>query len=74
MTDRPLRPTGSSLWLRWPEFGYGLRRAKTDDAEEFHRVEVVAWRGARGERNWPGELMADPRFAFQPPTFDGKAA
>jgi replicative DNA helicase len=22
--ERPIRPTGSSLWLRWPEFGYGL--------------------------------------------------
>jgi hypothetical protein len=74
MTDRPVRPTGSSLWLRWPEFGYGLRRAKTDDAHEFRRVEFVAWRGARGERDWPSELIADPRFAFQIPTFDGRAA
>jgi hypothetical protein len=74
MTDRPIRPTGSSLWLRWPEFGYGLRRAKTDDAQEFHRVEFLPWRGARGERNWPRELMGDPRFAFQPAPFSGAAA
>lgn len=74
MTDRPVRPTGSSLWLRWPEFGMGLRRAKTDDAMEFRRVEVVPWRGARGERDWPQELIADPAFAFQIPTFDGRAA
>lgn len=74
MTDRPVRPTGSSLWLRWPEFGMGLRRAKTDDAEEFRRVELQPWRGARGERDWPQELIADPAFAFQIPTFDGKAA
>jgi replicative DNA helicase len=74
MTDRPVRPTGSSLWLRWPEFGMGLRRAKTDDAQEFRRVEVVPWRGARGERDWPTELIADARFAFQPPTFSGRAA
>jgi replicative DNA helicase len=74
MTDRPVRPTGSSLWLRWPEFGYGLRRAKTDDAEEFRRVELIAWRGARGERMWPEELMADSRFAFQPSPFAGVAA
>ena len=74
LTDRPLRPTGSSLWMRWPEFGYGLRRAKTDDAAEFHRVELVSWRGARGERQWPIELMADPGFAFQPPAFPGRAA
>jgi replicative DNA helicase len=74
LTDRPLRPTGSSLWLRWPEFGYGLRRAKTDDAQEFRRVELMPWRGARGDRDWPAELIADPRFAFQIPDFPGKAA
>jgi hypothetical protein len=74
MTDRPVRPTGSSLWLRWPEFGMGLRRAKTDDAEEFRRVELVPWRGARGERDWPIELVGDPAFAFQVPSFKGRAA
>ena len=74
MTDRPIRPTGSSLWLRWPEFGYGLKRAKTDDAEEFHRVELQPWRGARGEREWPTQLIADPGLAFQVPDFDGRAA
>jgi len=74
MTDRPVRPTGSSLWMRWPEFGYGLRRAKTDDAEEFRRVDLVAWRGARGERDWPSQLIGDARFAFQIPTWEGKAA
>lgn len=74
MTDRPVRPTGSSLWLRWPEFGMGLRRAKTDDAEEFRRVELIPWRGARGERDWPTELIGDARFAFQIPTFEGRPA
>jgi hypothetical protein len=74
MNDRPVRPTGSSLWLRWPEFGMGLRKAKTDDADDFRRVELVPWRGARGERDWPRELIGDPRFAFQIPTFPGRAA
>lgn len=72
MTDRPVRPTGSSLWLRWPEFGMGLRRAKTEDAAEFRRTELVPWRGARGERDWPDELIADARFAFQIPSFEGR--
>ena len=71
MTDRPVRPTGSSLWLRWPEFGMGLRRSKTDDADEFRRTELVPWRGARGERDWPEQLIADPGFAFQVPSFPG---
>nr|DAN96755.1 MAG TPA: replisome organizer [Caudoviricetes sp.] len=25
MTQRSVRPIGSSLWLRWPEFGMGIR-------------------------------------------------
>jgi hypothetical protein len=31
--ERKVRPSGSSLWLRWPEFGYGLRRASANDSE-----------------------------------------
>lgn len=70
---RKLRPTGSSLFLRWPEFGYGLR-GFGDAASEEHpsTVELVAWRGARDERNWPHLLKhsqrelpwtpADPRY------------
>lgn len=54
---RKLRPTGSSAFLRWPEFGYGLR-AHPDAAHEEHPslVEVVAWRGSRDERQWPTQL------------------
>lgn len=34
--DRKVRPSGSSLWLRWPEFGYGMRRAKHEgEVEKF---------------------------------------
>lgn len=46
---RALRPIGSSLWLRWPEFGLGLRRMKTDHA----RYRFEEWRGARDQRAWP---------------------
>lgn len=54
---RKLRPTGSSAFLRWPEFGYGLR-GHPDVAHEEHPslVEVVAWRGSRDERDWPSLL------------------
>jgi replicative DNA helicase len=65
VNERPIRPIGSSLWLRWPEFGYGLRYAKTEDAEERRRMELLTWRGSRGEREWPKHLIADPRYAFQ---------
>lgn len=50
---RELRPFGSSLWLRWPEFGLKL----TPDAERPHDVlKVGRWRGDRSEANWPDEL------------------
>ena len=53
-----MRPAGSSAWLRWPEFGYGLRRAKEDDGGEHPNVvDVVAWRGSREERCWPQRLV-----------------
>jgi hypothetical protein len=50
---RELRPFGSSLWRRWPEFGYGLQR----DREDENAVWFKAWRGARDEREWPGRLI-----------------
>lgn len=49
---RDLRPFGSSVWLRWPEFGIGL--AKDDQAGEgTHRYTVQHWRGPRDQREWP---------------------
>lgn len=59
---RKLRPTGSSLFLRWPEFGFGIR-GFGDAASEEHpsTVELVAWRGARDERNWPHLLRHSTR-------------
>lgn len=54
---RKLRPTGSSLFLRWPEFGYGVRAYDTAAQEEHpSTVQMVAWRGSRDERDWPGLL------------------
>jgi AAA domain/DnaB-like helicase N terminal domain len=49
---RRMAPEGSSLFMRWPEFGFGLRRDK-DDPLAAH---VVSWRGQREERDWPGML------------------
>ena len=53
-SGRPVRPVGSSLYLRWPEFGYGLRRFSGDDGNQ--RVQLKAWRGPRDERCWPAAL------------------
>lgn len=49
---RNLRPVGSSLFRRWPEFGYGLRQSDDDG----HVMSLVAWRGARDERDFPDRL------------------
>lgn len=69
---RQLRPLGSSLFMRWPEFGYGLRpHSSVAHDEHPSLVEVGAWRGARDERNWPKLLKhggvlpwvpADPEY------------
>ena len=50
---RSLRPIGSSLFMRWPEFGYGLK-AKSDDSEVF---QFLPWRGPREERSFPFQLV-----------------
>lgn len=60
--QRPVRPFGSSLWRRWPEFGYGIRPAKPPQymtaAESDRRriVDLVPWRGARDVRHWPHQM------------------
>lgn len=60
---RPVRPTGSSLWLRWPEFGYGLRAAEGYDPSN-RVVEFVSWRGDREERSWPTRLRSGGLFPW----------
>lgn len=62
--QRPVRPFGSSLWRRWPEFGYGIRpirppKGMTEQVVEEKRfVDLVSWRGARDERNWPKQMQS----------------
>lgn len=54
---RNLRPLGSSLWMRWPEFGFGLRPVEdeksAENTEGARGRRVVPWRGMRDERDWP---------------------
>jgi len=70
---RSVRPIGSSLLMRWPEFGYGIKPADRPhgrlECEQVHSgkpcrptvVDVQPWRGARDERNWPTRLTwGDP--------------
>ena len=52
---RPERPYGSSLWMRWPEFGYCL--------EDEGRLRP--WRGARdADRQWPDKLVRGGEWPF----------
>jgi hypothetical protein len=55
-SSRPVRPIGSSLWRRWPEFGYGIRKADGLASKERRLVEFVAWRGDRTIRGWPSYM------------------
>ncbi len=50
INGRSLRPVGSSLFMRWPEFGFGIKKL-TDG-----RYKLVRWRGPRDERAWPNKL------------------
>lgn len=59
---RDLRPIGSSMLLRWPEFGLGL--AKPDKYGD--PFQITRWRGDRDERHWPKLLTSQ---LFHPQTF-----
>ncbi|MEV6324541.1 AAA family ATPase [Nocardia sp. NPDC051787] len=54
---RSVRPIGSSLQLRWPEFGYGIVPARGHEDDEHPTVvNLRQWRYARDERLFPHEL------------------
>jgi replicative DNA helicase len=55
---RDMRPRGSSAFLGWPEFGYGLRWSEDPQAAVKRTVDMVSWRGDRDEREWPEMLTA----------------
>lgn len=51
---RSLRPAGSSLLLRWPEFGIGLMPVGTRQlGGRPIDMQLTHWRGARDDRQWP---------------------
>lgn len=61
---RDLRPRGSSAFLGWPEFGYGIRSSDLEEAKFQRIVDVVPWRGDRDERNWPERLIAGGQWPW----------
>jgi len=52
-----LRPFGSSLWLRWPEFGFGIAAKSKKDRS---KCVVEHWRGMRDHRHFPPNLEWSP--------------
>lgn len=65
--DRRMGPIGSSLWLRWVEYGFGLRRAKAAQERRPELMDVVSWKGSREERQWPEQLRHGHRLPWEPP-------
>lgn len=63
---RRMAPIGSSLWMRWPEYGFGIRRAKGAKRNRAELVDVVSWRGSREERQWPERLRHDTQLPWAP--------
>ncbi len=76
---RSLRPAGSSLLLRWPEFGFGIRPEVNTRMLGQRPMDVAfdPWRGGRDDRRWPAHLtMGDPgdwpwRVSLGVPTKEG---
>lgn len=64
---RKVRPIGSSLFLRWPEFGFGLI-PHPDSASMEHPDPVLIrhWRGSREVRDWPDALKHGDFLPWEP--------
>jgi hypothetical protein len=65
--NRSVRPVGSSLLLRWPEFGYGIKPFTVDHDGKTRHVRVEPWRGDRDERDWPNQLVWGDPWPWQLP-------
>jgi len=61
--SRELRPFGSAVWSRWPEFGLALQPDPT--ATEGYVYEVRHFRGARDRRPWPSKMKRGKLFPFE---------
>jgi len=75
---RDLRPLGSSLWMRWPEFGFGLAPAAGKAAEAVGLTDWRPWRGGRcgpgADRQWPARFMRGSRWPWQAAAVRGGGA
>lgn len=62
MGSRELRPFGSAVWSRWPEFGLSLTPDPT--APEGFVYNVSHFRGARDKRQFPTKMKRGKVFPF----------
>lgn len=68
---RDLRPIGSSVWSRWPEFGISLAR---DGDRQRNTFRLGRFRGDRSPREWPDTLTWGRRWPFEAGWDDGMPA
>ena len=62
-TTRELRPFGSSVWSRWPEFGISITPDPLNP--EGFVYDVRHFRGARDKREWPVKMKRSLRMPFE---------
>lgn len=63
MTSRDLRPFGSAVWSRWPEFGISLTPDMVSGVPYVY--DMKHFRGARDEREWPLKIKRGKIFPFE---------
>lgn len=62
-SHRELRPFGSSVWSRWPEFGISITPDPLNP--EGYIYDVKHFRGARDRRTWPLKMKRSLRMPFE---------
>lgn len=67
---RDMVPFGSSVWMRWPEFGPALTPEKAGKRDVLMWGD---WRGPRDIRRWPTKISRGAAWPWDA-TFEGKAA
>jgi hypothetical protein len=63
LTGRDLRPADSAVWMRWPEFGFGIGRDPTIISER--QYEWKPFRGSRDERRFPLRMRRGGLLPFE---------
>lgn len=62
LSGRQIRPADSAVWMRWPEFGFGLTIDPTAPQREYTWEH---WRGQRDNRIWPKRLKRGSYLPFE---------